>query len=62
MYAAASASRHEPVHTCSGAAKAPMPRSNRAQSSTTRAHGRTTVSVCMIRIIEAYMKVHRVHG
>ena len=40
----------------------PMPRSNRAQSSTTRAHGLTTVSVCMLRRIEAYMEVHRVHG
>ena len=29
-----------------------MPRSNRAQSSATRAHGLTTVSVCMLRRIE----------
>jgi len=40
----------------------PMPRSNRAQSSTARVHGHTTVSVCMLRIIEAHMEVHRVHG
>lgn len=39
-----------------------MPHSIRAQSSTARADDHTTVSVCMLRRIEAYMEVHRVHS